>query len=70
MTCILKIWWVLYDEGGNYVESGLDDEYRVREQLDFVHKFPRHKEGLIAGGIIFHLNILDSKLVDLTRRMV
>ncbi len=56
----------IYDEGEIIIQSGLDDEYRVREQLDFYHSqgFPSHN-GLIAGTVLFRKH-LDFKLIDLT----
>ncbi len=56
----------IYDEGEIIIKSGFDDEYRVREQLDFYHSqgFPRHN-GLIAGTVLFRKH-LDAKLIDLT----
>ncbi|AFY50919.1 putative O-linked N-acetylglucosamine transferase, SPINDLY family [Nostoc sp. PCC 7524] len=56
----------IYDEGEVVIHSGLEDECRVREQLDFyqLQGFPKH-QGLIAGTILLRKH-LDTKLIELT----
>ncbi|MGF1481007.1 MAG: glycosyltransferase domain-containing protein [Cyanophyceae cyanobacterium] len=56
----------IYEEGEVVIQSGIDDEYRVREQLDLYYSqgFPKHS-GLIAGTVLLRKHS-DPKLISLT----
>jgi hypothetical protein len=56
----------IYEEAEGLIQIGMDDEYRIREQIDFYRSqgFPEH-QGLIAGTVLLRKH-LDTKLIELS----